>query len=99
MRRLSRVPFEFNGIAQKWDTIQIEDLKLDNNKVLVVNSTYSLKYLLDETGGRESKKCCLEPDQEDESTCFHTGGCECSPWCTLLYFKISTGSFLLLYFV
>ena len=43
------VPFEFNAIVQKWDTIQIEDLKLDNNEVLVVISMYSLKYLIDET--------------------------------------------------
>ncbi|KAM3698020.1 hypothetical protein ACB098_06G157400 [Castanea mollissima] len=50
------VPFEFNGIAQKWDTIQIEDLKLDNNEVLVVNSMYSLKYLLDETVVIESPR-------------------------------------------
>ncbi|GMY08493.1 scarecrow-like protein 14 isoform X1 [Fagus crenata] len=43
------VPFEFNAIAQKWDTIQIEDLKLDNNEVLVVNNMYTLKHLPDET--------------------------------------------------
>ena len=43
------VPFEFNAIAQKLDTIQIVDLKLDNNEVLVVNNMYTLKYLPDET--------------------------------------------------
>jgi len=68
------VQFEFNAIAQRWDTIQIEDLKLDNNEVLVVNCMNKLNYLLDETVVVESKTACLEPDQEDESTCFHTGG-------------------------
>ncbi|KAL6128213.1 hypothetical protein ACLB2K_071569 [Fragaria x ananassa] len=44
-----KVSFEFNAIAQKWDTIQIEDLKLDRDDVLVVNSCYRLRNLLDET--------------------------------------------------
>lgn len=44
-----RVPFVFNAIAQKWDTIQIEDLKLDGDEVLVVNCMYRLRNLLDET--------------------------------------------------
>ncbi|KAG2723764.1 hypothetical protein I3760_02G184900 [Carya illinoinensis] len=43
------VPFEFNAIAQKWDTIQVEDLNLDNEEVLVVNCMYRLRNLLDET--------------------------------------------------
>ncbi|KAF5742683.1 hypothetical protein HS088_TW09G00734 [Tripterygium wilfordii] len=44
-----KVPFKFNAIAQKWDTIQIEDLKIDKDEVLVVNSIYRLRNLLDET--------------------------------------------------
>ncbi|EXB65253.1 hypothetical protein L484_025331 [Morus notabilis] len=44
-----KVPFEFNAIAQKWDTIQIEDLKLDPDEVIVVNCMYRLRNLLDET--------------------------------------------------
>ncbi|WCJ19636.1 GRAS family transcription factor [Euphorbia peplus] len=54
-RRLSnyaktfKVPFEFNAIAQKWDTIRIEDLKVDKNEVLVVNCLYRFRNLLDET--------------------------------------------------
>lgn len=44
-----KVPFQFNAIAQKWDTIQIEDLKLDQDEVLVVNCMYRLRNLLDET--------------------------------------------------
>lgn len=43
------VPFEFKAIAQKWETIKIEDLKLDSDEVLVVNCQYRLRNLLDET--------------------------------------------------
>uniref|UniRef100_A0A2P2QLU2 Uncharacterized protein n=1 Tax=Rhizophora mucronata TaxID=61149 RepID=A0A2P2QLU2_RHIMU len=50
------VPFEFNAIAQKWDTIQIEDLKIDRNDVLVVNSVFRLRNLLDETVVVESPR-------------------------------------------
>ncbi|GLT43843.1 hypothetical protein SLA2020_177730 [Shorea laevis] len=44
-----KVPFEFKAIAQMWDTIRLEDLNIDNDEVLVVNSMYRLKNLLDET--------------------------------------------------
>ncbi|XP_040993472.1 scarecrow-like protein 14 [Juglans microcarpa x Juglans regia] len=50
------VRFEFNAIAQKWDTIQIEDLKLGNDEVLVVNCMYRLRNLLDETVVVESPR-------------------------------------------
>ncbi|KAL9334165.1 hypothetical protein Peur_074304 [Populus x canadensis] len=43
------VPFEYNAIAQKWDTIQIDDLKIDRNEVLAVNCVFRFKNLLDET--------------------------------------------------
>ncbi|KAF8396795.1 hypothetical protein HHK36_018428 [Tetracentron sinense] len=43
------VPFEYNAIAQKWETIKIEDLKIDRNEVLVVNCLYRMRNLLDET--------------------------------------------------
>ncbi|CAK7325710.1 unnamed protein product [Dovyalis caffra] len=51
-----KVPFEFTAIAQKWDTIQIEDLKIDSNEVLVVNSLFRLRNLLDETVVVESPR-------------------------------------------
>ncbi|GLT89052.1 hypothetical protein SLE2022_070550 [Rubroshorea leprosula] len=44
-----KVPFEFNAIAQKWDTIRIEDLKIESDEMLVVNCMFRLKNLLDET--------------------------------------------------
>lgn len=44
-----KVPFEYNAIAQKWETIQIEDLKIEKDEVLVVNCLFRFKNLLDET--------------------------------------------------
>ena len=43
------VPFEYKAIAQKWDTIRLEDLKIEKDEVVVVNCLYRLKNLLDET--------------------------------------------------
>ncbi|XWS74956.1 hypothetical protein CRYUN_Cryun01aG0043300 [Craigia yunnanensis] len=51
-----KVPFEFHAIAQKWDTIQIEDLRIDNDEVLVINCMYRLRNLLDETVVVESPR-------------------------------------------
>lgn len=44
-----KVPFEFNAIAQKWETVTVEDLKIDKDEVLVVNCLYRFRNLLDET--------------------------------------------------
>ncbi|KAM7522177.1 hypothetical protein LguiA_012079 [Lonicera macranthoides] len=44
------VPFEYNAIAtQKWETIQIEDLKLKSNEFVAVNCLFRFENLLDET--------------------------------------------------
>lgn len=43
------VPFKFKAIAQKWETITIDDLELDTNETLIVNCSYRFRYLLDET--------------------------------------------------
>ena len=55
-RRLERycnrfnVPFEYNAIAsQNWETIRIEELKIERNEVLAVNCAFRMKNLLDET--------------------------------------------------
>ncbi|GLU11589.1 hypothetical protein SLE2022_283260 [Rubroshorea leprosula] len=55
-RRLARycerfnVPFEYKAMAvQNWDTIQLEDLKIDKNEMLAVNNFYRFEYLLDES--------------------------------------------------
>ncbi|KAK2966267.1 hypothetical protein RJ640_002584 [Escallonia rubra] len=41
------VPFTFNAIAKRWDTIQLEDLKIDRDKIIVVNSLYRLRNVPD----------------------------------------------------
>ncbi|KAJ0538450.1 putative transcription factor GRAS family [Helianthus annuus] len=43
------VPFKFKAIAQKWETITIEDLELDDDETLVVNCAYRFRNLLDES--------------------------------------------------
>ncbi|KAI5413456.1 scarecrow-like protein 30 [Lathyrus oleraceus] len=43
------VPFEYNCIAQKWETIRLEDLKIDRNEITFVSCLYRLKNLPDET--------------------------------------------------
>lgn len=43
------VPFEYNGIAQKWETVNVEDLGIEKDELLVVNCLYHLMHILDET--------------------------------------------------
>ncbi|XP_059429414.1 scarecrow-like protein 33 [Corylus avellana] len=44
------VPFEYHALAsQNWETIQIEELKIDRNEMIAVNCMYRFKNLLDET--------------------------------------------------
>ncbi|KAG8374337.1 hypothetical protein BUALT_Bualt11G0121200 [Buddleja alternifolia] len=50
------VPFEYNAIAQKWETIRIEDLKIEKDEFLVVNCLYRTKNLFDETVVAESTR-------------------------------------------
>ncbi|KAL9405112.1 hypothetical protein Peur_002084 [Populus x canadensis] len=44
-----KVPFEYDAIAQKWETIRYEDLKIDKDEMIVVNSLYRLRNLPDDT--------------------------------------------------
>ncbi|GFQ06915.1 scarecrow-like protein 33 [Phtheirospermum japonicum] len=43
------VPFAYNAIAQKWDTITLEDFKIEKNELLVVNSMFRLHNVPDQT--------------------------------------------------
>ncbi|XP_004505853.1 scarecrow-like protein 34 [Cicer arietinum] len=44
------VPFEFNAIASRnWEKIRVEDLKINSNEVVAVNSLMRFKNLLDES--------------------------------------------------
>ncbi|XP_052185287.1 scarecrow-like protein 34 [Diospyros lotus] len=44
-----KVPFEYNGFGQKWETVSVEDLRIQNDEVLVVNSLNQFQNLLDDT--------------------------------------------------
>lgn len=50
------VPFEFNAIAQKWETIRIEDLKINTGEMVVVNCRFRFRNLLDESVVVESPR-------------------------------------------
>ncbi|OWM81806.1 scarecrow-like protein 9 [Punica granatum] len=50
------VPFEYTAIAKKWETIKVEELKIDRDEFLVVNCLYRAKNLLDETVAVDSPR-------------------------------------------
>lgn len=43
------VPFEYTAIAKRWETVKLEDLKIDKDEYLVVNCLYRAKNLLGDT--------------------------------------------------
>jgi GRAS domain family len=43
------VPFEYQCIASSWESICIEDLKLDDDEVLIVNSMFRFRHVRDDT--------------------------------------------------
>lgn len=51
-----KVPFEYNAIAKKWDSIKLDDLKIDKDEFLVVNCLYRAENLHDETVLVESSR-------------------------------------------
>lgn len=54
--RRFNVPFEYKCLAQKWETIRLEDLKIDRTEITVVNCLYRLKNLPDETVSANSPR-------------------------------------------
>lgn len=50
------VPFEYNAVADKWELIPVEELKIDRDEFLVVNCLYRSKNLLDETVAVDSPR-------------------------------------------
>ena len=50
------VPFQFNAIAQKFETVQVGDLKIGSEEVVIVRCRYRFKHLLDETVVAESPR-------------------------------------------
>ncbi|PHT46745.1 Scarecrow-like protein 11 [Capsicum baccatum] len=54
--RRFNVPFEYNAIAKKWDSIQLNDLKINKGEMLVVNCLYRLIHVPDETASENSPR-------------------------------------------
>ncbi|GFP91531.1 scarecrow-like protein 9 [Phtheirospermum japonicum] len=50
------VPFEFNAIAQNWETIKIEDFKIEKGEFVAVNCLYRAGNLPDEASVAESSR-------------------------------------------
>ncbi|CAA2958977.1 Hypothetical predicted protein [Olea europaea subsp. europaea] len=53
------VPFEYNAIAQRWETIKIEDLKIEDGEFLIVNCLYRTQNLFDETVVAQSSRAIV----------------------------------------
>ena len=43
------VPFEYNAIAKRWESIQFQDLKIERDELIVVNCMYRLRNLPDDS--------------------------------------------------
>lgn len=54
--RIFNVPFEYNAIAKNWDSIQLEELKIEKDEYLAVTSLYRVKNLHDETVLKDSSR-------------------------------------------
>ncbi|KAH7838594.1 hypothetical protein Vadar_028744 [Vaccinium darrowii] len=50
------VPFQYHAIAQKWETIKIEDINIHDDEVIAVNCIFRFKNLLDETVTEDSPR-------------------------------------------
>ncbi|KAL6894658.1 hypothetical protein ACP4OV_008756 [Aristida adscensionis] len=47
--KMFNVPFEYQGISTRWETLCVEDFNIENDDVLIVNCIYRMKNLGDET--------------------------------------------------
>ncbi|KAJ3688462.1 hypothetical protein LUZ61_017626 [Rhynchospora tenuis] len=50
------VPFEFKAIASRWEIVKVEDLNIKKDELLIVNSLYRFKTLMDESVVAESPR-------------------------------------------
>jgi GRAS domain family len=50
------VPFEYEGIACKWEDVKVEDLKIENDEVVIVNCAIHSEKLSDEGTGSDSPR-------------------------------------------
>nr|CAB3459929.1 unnamed protein product [Digitaria exilis] len=51
-----KVPFQYQGITSRYENIQIEDIGIEEDEVLIVNSLYRMKTLGDETVAMNSAR-------------------------------------------
>jgi len=54
--RMFNVPFEYQAIAAKWDTIQVKDLNIKSDEFIVVNCLYRMRNMMDETATDDSPR-------------------------------------------
>jgi len=54
--RMFNVPFQYQGVASRWEDIYISDLKIDKDEVLIVNCLHKMKNLGDETEDIDSAR-------------------------------------------
>uniref|UniRef100_A0ACD5XJ40 Uncharacterized protein n=1 Tax=Avena sativa TaxID=4498 RepID=A0ACD5XJ40_AVESA len=50
------LPFEYQAIASKWETIRADDLKVGKDEVVIVNCLYRFRNLIDETVAVDSPR-------------------------------------------
>ncbi|KAL6864795.1 hypothetical protein ACP4OV_015946 [Aristida adscensionis] len=50
------VPFKYQGIASRWENIQIEDLNIDEDEVVIINCMSDMRNLGDETEDIDSAR-------------------------------------------
>ncbi|KAJ3682727.1 hypothetical protein LUZ60_012954 [Juncus effusus] len=54
--KIFEVPFEYQGIASKWDSIKVSDLNIEKDEVIIVNCLYRFRNLIDETVAADSPR-------------------------------------------
>ncbi|KAJ4751175.1 GRAS family transcription factor [Rhynchospora pubera] len=54
--RTFKVPFEFKAIAARWESVKVEELNIKRDELLVVNSLYRFKTVMDESVVVESPR-------------------------------------------
>ncbi|KAJ9565422.1 hypothetical protein OSB04_001388 [Centaurea solstitialis] len=57
-----KVELEYHSIAKNWEDVRVEDLEIDPKEMLVVNSIYRMRNVLDETVVENSPRDSLNPD-------------------------------------
>ncbi|GJN36331.1 hypothetical protein PR202_gb25180 [Eleusine coracana subsp. coracana] len=51
-----KVPFEYHGIASRWESIHVKDININKDEVLIINCLHRMKNLADETEDMDSAR-------------------------------------------